>query len=156
MMKHYVLCLLDTDEAAQEITQRVSNAGFAKEEIFVLSSDRKNSENSADRREEEPGLFHEGVGLLAASGATMVGGTGNLMGASKMMDAAGCDEPGVGEGNAIAFLGALGLSETAEAEYLKRLADGGTLVAVEIDDQKMAAIARKIFEEAHAQEISEV
>ncbi len=77
------------------------------------------------------------------------------MGAGKMMDAAGRDEPGVGEGNAIAFLGALGLSETAEAEYLKRLADG-TLVAVQIHDQKMAAIARKIFEEAHAQEISEV
>jgi hypothetical protein len=45
-MKHYVLCLVDTDDEAQEITRRVINAGFGKEEIFVLSSDRKDSTNS--------------------------------------------------------------------------------------------------------------
>jgi hypothetical protein len=155
-MKHYVLCLVDTDEAAQEISQRVINAGFAKEEIFVLSSDRRNAENSADRREEELGLFHEGVGLLAAGGATMVGGTGNFIGAGKMMDAGGRGELGVEEGSAVAFLRGLGLTETAEREYLKRLADGGTLIAVEIADRQMATIAQKIFEETHAQEISEV
>ena len=33
-MKHYILCLVDTDEAAQEITQSVIKAGFAKEEMF--------------------------------------------------------------------------------------------------------------------------
>lgn len=154
-MKHYVLCLLDTDDAAQEITQRVINAGFGKEEIFVLSSHRRNLENSG-RREEEPGLFQEGVGLLAASGATMVGGTGNIMGAGRMMEAASRGELDVEEGNAVAFLGRLGLSEAAGREYLARLADGGTLLAVQIEDQRMAAIARKIFEEAHAQEISEV
>jgi hypothetical protein len=154
-MKHYILCLVDTDEAAQEITQSVIKAGFAKEEIFVLSSDRRNPENSADRREEEPGLFHEGVGLFAGSGATMVGGAGNMMGAGKMMDAAGSGELEVDEGDAT-FLGGLGLSEVAGREYRKRLADGGTLVGVQIDHQKMAAVARKIFEEAHGQEISEV
>jgi Heat induced stress protein YflT len=155
-MKHYVLCLVDTDDAAQETTQRVIKAGFGKEEIFVFTSDRRNSENSAERREEDAGLFHEGVGLLAASGATMVGGTGNFMGAGKMMDAAGRGEFGGEEGNAAAFLGGLGLSEAAGREYLKRLADGGTLVAVQIDDQKMAEVARKIFEETDSQEISEV
>jgi hypothetical protein len=155
-MKHYVLCLVDTDEAAQEISRRVIKAGFAKEEIFVLSSDRRSSENAVDRREEEPGFFQEGVGLLAASGATMVGGTGNFMGVGKMMDAAGRGELGVEEGNSATFLGGLGLSEAAGREYLKRLSDGGTLIAVQFDDQKMAAIAGKIFEEAHAQEISEV
>jgi hypothetical protein len=155
-MKHYVLCLVDTDEVAQQITQGVINAGFAKEEIFVLSSDRRNSEDSADRREEEPGLFHKGVGLFAGSGATMVGPPGNFIGAGRMMDAGGRGELGVEEENAVAFLGGLGLSEAAEREYLKRLADGGTLVAVQIDGQKMAAVARKILEEAHAQEISEV
>jgi hypothetical protein len=87
-MKHYVLCLVDTDDEAQEITRRVINAGFGKEEIFVLSSDRKDLTNSAERRNEEPGLFQEGVGLLAASGSTMIGGTGSFVGAGKMMDAA--------------------------------------------------------------------
>ena len=154
-MKHYVLCLVDTDGEAQEITRRVINAGFGKEGIFVLNSDRKDSTNAADRKE-EPGLFHEGVGLLAASGSTMIGGTGSFVGAGKMMDAAGRGELAVEEGNAATFLSGLGLSESAEREYLKRLSDGGSLVAVQIGDQKLAAAARRIFEEAHAEEISEL
>jgi hypothetical protein len=154
-MKHYVLCLVDTDDQAQEITRRAINAGFGKKEIFVLTSDGRDSENSDDPRKEEPGFFQEGVGLLAASGSTMVGGTGSFVGAGKMMDAAGRSEHGVKEGSAAAFLGGLSLSEAAGREYLKRLSDGGTLVAVQIDDRKMAAVARKIFEEAHAQEILE-
>jgi hypothetical protein len=152
-MKHYVLCLVDTDDEAQEITRRVVNAGFGKEEIFVLSSDRMDSNNSTDRRKEEPGLFNEGVGLLAASGSTMVGGTGSFVGVGKMMDAAGRDELAVEEGNAAAFLASLGLSEAAEREYLKRLSGGASLVAVQIDDRKLVAAARTIFEEAHAEEI---
>ena len=155
-MKHYVLCLVDTDDEAQEITRRVINAGFGKEEIFVLSSDRKDLTNSAERRNEEPGLFQEGVGLLAASGSTMIGGTGSFVGAGKMMDAASRGELAVEEGNAAAFLSGLGLSEAAEQEYLKRLSDGGSLVAVQIGDRKLAAAARTIFEEAHAEEISEL
>jgi hypothetical protein len=155
-MKHYVLCLVDTDDEAQEITRRVVNAGFGKEEIFVLSSDRMDSNNSTDRRKEEPGLFNEGVGLLAASGSTMVGGTGSFVGVGKMMDAAGRDELAVEEGNAAAFLAGLGLSEAAEREYLKRLSGGASLVAVQIDDRKLVAAARTIFEEAHAEEISEL
>jgi hypothetical protein len=155
-MKHYVLCLVDTDDEAQEITRRVVNAGFGKEEIFVLSSDRMDSNNSTDRRKEEPGVFNEGVGLLAASGSTMVGGTGSFVGVGKMMDAAGRDELAVEEGNAAAFLAGLGLSEAAEREYLKRLSGGASLVAVQIDDRKLVAAARTIFEEAHAEEISEL
>jgi hypothetical protein len=154
-MKHYVLCLVDTDDQAQEITRKVISAGFDEKEIFVLTSDGRDSENSADRRKEEPGLFQEGAGLLAASGSTMIGGTGSLVGAGKMTAAADRSEHGVEEGSAGAFLGGLGLSEAAGREYLKRLSDGGTLVAVQMEDRKMVAVARKIFEEAHAQEILE-
>jgi hypothetical protein len=154
-MKHFVLCLVDTDDQAQEITRKVTSAGFNEKEIFILTSDGRDSENSADRRKEEPELFQEGAGLLAASGSTMIGGTGSLVGAGKMVDAAGSSEQGVEEGSAGAFLAGLDLSEAAGREYLKRLSDGGTLVAVQMEDPKMAAVARKIFEEVHAQEILE-
>jgi hypothetical protein len=154
-MKHFVLCLVDTDDQAQEITRKVISAGFGEKEIFVLTSEGSDAENSADRRKEEPELLQEGAGLLAASGSTMVGGTGSLVGAGKMMAAAESSEHGVEEGSAGAFLAGLDLSEAAGREYLKRLSDGGALVAVQINDRKTAAVARKIFEEAHAQEILE-
>jgi hypothetical protein len=153
-MKHFVLCLVDTDDQAQEITRKVISAGFGEKKIFVLTSD-SDAENSVDRRKEEPGLLQEGAGLLAASGSTMVGGTGSLVGAGKMVDAAGSSEHGVEEESVASFLAGLDLSEAAGREYLKRVSDGGTLVALQIDDRKMAPVARKIFEEAHAQEILE-
>lgn len=153
-MKHFVLCLVDTDDQAQEITRKVISAGFGEKKIFVLTSD-SDAENSVDRRKEEPGLLQEGAGLLAASGSTMVGGTGSLVGAGKMVDAAGSSEHGVEAGSAGAFLAGLDLSEAEGREYLKRVSDGGTLVALKIDDRKMAPVARKIFEETHAQEILE-
>ena len=68
-MKHFVLCLVDTDDQAQEITRKVISAGFGDKEIFVLTSEGSDEENSADPRKEEPGLLQEGAGLLAASGS---------------------------------------------------------------------------------------
>jgi hypothetical protein len=71
------------------------------------------------------------------------------------MDVPGRANFGLEERDATAFLGSLGMSEVAGREYLKKLAAGGTLIAVQAD-KKMATIVRKIFEEAHGEEISEV
>jgi hypothetical protein len=72
------------------------------------------------------------------------------------MDTRGRAGLGVEERDAAAFLGGLGLSEVAGREYQKKLAGGGTLIAVQVDDQMMAASVRRIFEEVHGEEISEV
>jgi hypothetical protein len=147
-MKHYVFCLVDTDEAAQEITQRVISAGFAKEEIFVLTSGRGKAG--------ERGSLNEGIGLLAGIGPAVGGGAGHFMGAGRIMDASDSGEIGVEEGGAAAFLGRFGLSEAAARQYQTKLAEGGILIAVQVDEQKKATVARKIFEDAQGQEISEV
>ena len=100
-MKHYVLCLVDTDEAAQEVTEKVASAGFAKEELFVLTSGRGNTDDSADQREAkagERGPLSEGTGLLAGIGPVVVGGGGDLTGAGRTMDASDSGEIGVEEG----------------------------------------------------------
>jgi hypothetical protein len=71
IMKHYVLCLVDTDEAAQGITQKVAGAGFAKEEIYVLTSARENAHDLRGHREVgagKRGSLSEGVGLFAGIG----------------------------------------------------------------------------------------
>jgi hypothetical protein len=154
-MKHYVLCLTDADEVVQQITEKITDAGFGREEIFIFTSDRGDLENSDARREEESELFHEGGGLLAGIGPAFVGGTGNFVGAGKIMDAADRADIGVEKGNAAAFLANLGLSESAGREYQSKLAEGGALIAVLVKDQKMATVARKIFEENHGQEVSE-
>ena len=149
-MRHYVLCLVDTDEAAQEITRRVTGARFAKEEIYVLTSARENGK--AGHR----GSLNEGVGLLAGIGPAMVGGAGHFMGTGRIKDASSSGEIGAEEGGAAAFLGRFGLSGPTTRQYQKKLAEGGILIAVQVGKQKTAAVARKIFEDARCQEISEV
>jgi hypothetical protein len=158
-MKHYVLCLVDTDEAAQEVTEKVASAGFGKEELFVLTSGRGNADNSAGQREAqagERGSLNEGTGLLAGIGPAVVGGGGHFMGAGRIMDASDSGAIGVEEGEVAAFLSRFGLSEVTARQYQNRLAEGGTLIAVQVDEQKTAMVVRKIFEESSGQEISEV
>jgi hypothetical protein len=154
-MKHYVLCLTDGDEVVQQITEKITEAGFGREKIFIFTSDRGNSENPDQRGEEDSGLFREGVGLMAGIGPAIVGGAGNFMGAGKIMNVADRADIGVEKGNTAAFLAHFGLSESAGREYQSKLAEGGTLVAVLVEDQKMATSVRTIFEENHGQEISE-
>lgn len=149
-MKHYVLCLVDTDEAAQEVTQRVTGAGFAKEEIYVLTSAREYG------RAGERGSLNEGVGLLAAMGPAVVGGTGHFVGTGRIKDASNNGEIGVEEAGAAAFLGRFGLSGATTKQYQKKLAEGGILIAVQVGKQNTATVARKIFEDLRCQEISEV
>jgi Heat induced stress protein YflT len=158
-MKHYVLCLVDTDDAAQEVTEKVASAGIAKEELFVFASGRGNVDDSAGQREAKAGerrSLNEGTGPLAGIGPAVVGGGGLFMGAGRTMDASDSGEIGVEQGEAAAFLNRFGLSKLTARQYQNRLAEGGTLIAVQVDGQKTAAVARKIFEESRGQEISEV
>jgi Heat induced stress protein YflT len=151
-MKHYVICLADTDEVAQEVIGKCSDAGFAKEEIFVLSSSGENEE--AGDREVEDGSRRQSlddqIGLLSGIGPTVVGGAGHFMGTGSM------EALDRNEGGEEGSLGHLGLSEGAAREYQSKMAEGGILIAVQIERKELAGTARGIFEEAHCQEISEV
>ena len=55
----------------KRLLEKVASAGFAKEELFVLTSGRGNTDDSADQREAkagERGPLSEGTGLLAGIG----------------------------------------------------------------------------------------
>jgi hypothetical protein len=62
----------------------------------------------------------------------------------------------VEEAGAVAFLDRFGLPEAVARQYQRKLAEGGILIAVQVAKLKTAAVARKILEEAHCQQISEV
>jgi hypothetical protein len=46
--------------------------------------------------------------------------------------------------------------EAAARQYQRKLAEGGILIAVQVGKLKTTAVARKILEEAHCQQILEV
>jgi hypothetical protein len=151
VMRHYVLCLADADEDAQEVTRSVTDAGFTKEAIYVLTSARENGKAG------ERGSLNKGVGLLAGIGPAVVGGAGHFVGTGRIKDASSSSgEIGAEEGAAAAFLGRFGLAGPMSRQYQKKLAEGGILIAVQVGKQKTAAVVRKIFEDARCQEIAEV
>jgi hypothetical protein len=81
-MKHYVLCLVDTDEVVEKITQRVIALGLANEEIFVLTSVRGDANGVPDQPKPVPGQrgsLTEEAGLLTGIGPTVVGGAGHFV-----------------------------------------------------------------------------
>ena len=111
-MKHHVLCLVDTDDVAQKVIQSATSAGSGKEDIFVLTADRPDSEGS-DHIEEGQLPPRHGGGLLAGIRPAVVGGASHFMSTARIMDVPGRADLGLEERNAAAFLGSLGLSEVA-------------------------------------------
>jgi hypothetical protein len=85
----------------------------------------------------------------------MVGGAGHFVGTGTIKDASSSGEMGAEKGGAAAFLGRFGLSGPMTRQYQNKLAEGGILIAVQVGKQKTATVARKIFEDARCQEISE-
>ena len=80
---------------------------------------------------------------MAGIGPAVVGGAGHFMRAGRFMDTRGRVGLGVEERDAAAFLGGLGLSEVAGREYLNKLAEGGTLIAVQVDNQRWRPLCER-------------
>ena len=86
-MKYHVLCLVDTDDVAQEVIQSVTSAGSGKEDVFLLTVDRPDSEGP-DHKEESQ-LPRRGGGLLTGIGPAVVGGASHFMSTDGIMDVPG-------------------------------------------------------------------
>ena len=156
-MKHYLFCLVDTDEAAQKVTEKITNLGFAKEEVFVFSSAGENTDAPGDQAEAEDRERRSlggGSELLTGVVPPVVGGVGPFVGTAPRLTPSEVGKASQRE--SAAFLRRFDLPVDVAQLYQNRLAEGGTLIAVQVDQQRPAKVARRIFEEMHAQEISEV
>jgi Heat induced stress protein YflT len=152
-MKRRIICLVDEDEKAQELVQKITKHGVPQSEIFVLSS---HQDSGADPREEADGAkadvsAGEHTGLMAGIGPALVGAAGPFMASDNITH-----DVGAGDTHAQAFtlLDRFGLSEEAAQKYKSGLAEGAVLIAVDVNPESGPAI-RTLFEEAHCQEIAE-
>jgi hypothetical protein len=154
-MKHHVLCLVDSDESAQEIIEKLTSVGFPEEDITVLNSQQKNADDKAGHEGPDSEKRGEGVGFLSGVGPTVVGGAGGFMAAGGVMPLES-GEMGGAEQTASGSLARLGLSDSAGDLYENRLAEGAILISVKFNKDNMEKVAKEIFENAHGQEISTV
>jgi Heat induced stress protein YflT len=158
-MKQHVICLVDADEKAQELIQKLIRCGVSQSKIIVLAS-RPDDEGVVAPRNSEKAEKHvsggQQVGPTDGIGPALIEGLNQFMPAGDIAQGIGSSAK-VDAANEEAFklLSRFGLTEEAAREYKDKLAEGGILLAVQAD-RDFGHSVRNIFEAAHCQQIAEV
>ena len=165
MPKRVALCLVDTNEQAQAIVERLTAAGFAQDDISVLFPDKGSTKEFAHQKETKMpegatmgagtgGVLGGTVGLLAGLGALAIPGLGPFIAAGPLMAALSGGAIGAGLGGLAGALVGLGIPEYEAKRYEGKVKEGGILVSVHADNRDEVKRAKDLFKEAGAHDIS--
>src|SRR6267143_5940166 len=164
-MKRSALCLVDTEDQAGAIVERLKSAGFSDRDISVLFPDKGSTRDFAHKKETKMpegatvgastgGVVGGTIGLLAGIGALAIPGLGPFIAAGPIMAAlAGAGVGGAVGGITGALIG-MGIPEYEAKRYEGRVKEGGILLSVHSDDSQWAKKAKEILERTGAQDIS--
>ena len=94
------------------------------------------------------------LGLLAGIGALAIPGVGPLIAAGPIMGALSGAAVGAATGGLAGALIGLGIPEYEAKRYEGKIKGGSTLISVHTDSSEARDQAKKIFEQAHAEDIS--
>src|ERR1700756_3825551 len=156
-MKRSTLCLVDTEDQAEAIVERLKSAGFSDNDISVLFPDKGSTRDFAHKKETKMpeaatvgastgGVVGGTLGLLAGIGALAIPGLGPFIAAGPIMAAlAGVGVGGAGGGVTGALIG-MGIPEFEAKRYEGRLQKGGILVSVHCDTSEEIKRGKEILE----------
>jgi hypothetical protein len=165
MPKRVALCLVDTNEQAQTVVERLTAAGFSQDDISVLFPDKGSTKAFAHQKETKlpegatvgagtGGVLGGTVGLLAGLGALAIPGLGPFIAAGPLMAALSGGAIGAGIGGLAGALIGLGIPEYEAKRYEGKVKEGGILVSVHTDNRDEVKRAKDIFKAAGAHDIS--
>jgi len=164
-MAHAIFCTVKTPTDATAIVDHLKAAGFTSSDISVLMPDTQGSKDFAvDNQTKSPegatigagtgAVVGGGLGWLAGIGALAIPGVGPLIAAGPIMAALS----GVALGGAVGGLsGALigmGIPEYEAKNFEGKLKGGRCLVSVHSENSDETSIAKQIFEQSGAEDIS--
>src|ERR1700726_1835649 len=164
-MKRSTLCLVDTEEHAATIVEKLKSAGFSENDISVLFPDKGGTRDFAHKKETKMpegatvgastgGVVGGTIGLLAGIGALAIPGLGPFIAAGPIM--AGL--AGLGVGGAVGgFTGALigmGIPEYEAKRYESRLQKGGILLSVHCDTSEEIKRAKEVLKQTSAEDVT--
>ena len=164
-MTKAVFCIAQNIDQAEIIVNSLHMAGFSTNDISVMFPDKSTSKDFAHEKHTKApegaaiggsvGLGTGAVlGLLAGIGALAIPGVGPLIAAGPIMAAlSGSAVGAVTIGLAGALIG-LGIPEYEAKRYEGKIKGGSALISVHTDSSEECNKAKKIFEQAHAEDIS--
>src|ERR1700754_592522 len=164
-MKASVYCTTRTVEQAEHIVLELKQAGFTSNDISALLPDRRGTRDFAHEHHTKApegattggvvGLgLGAGLGWLAGIGALAIPGVGPFIAAGPIMAALGGAAVGTATGGVIGGLIGMGIPEVEAKRYDSKIRSGNILISVHTEDNKQREIAREIFKQHDAEDIS--
>ena len=164
-MAKAVFCTVKTSQQAAQVVDRLKAAGFTRDDISVLMSDKEGTKDFAiDNETKAPegaavgagtgALLGGGLGWLAGIGALAIPGVGPLIAAGPIMAALSGAALGGTVGGITGALVGLGIPEYEAQRYEGKVKGGHALVSVHSEDSAETDRAKKIFETAGGEDIA--
>jgi hypothetical protein len=164
-MAKAIFCTVKTVPQAAEVVERLKTAGFSSNDISVLLPDKPGTRQFAiDNQTKAPegaaigagaGLVLGGsLGWLAGIGALAIPGLGPLIAAGPIMAALSGAAVGGTVGGLTGALVGMGIPEYEAKRYEEKVKGGSVLIAVHSEDADETSRAKKVFEDAKAEDIS--
>jgi hypothetical protein len=164
-MAKAVFCIAKSEEQATNIVNQLKEAGFSNNDVSVLLPDRAGSRDFAHAHHTKApegaatgaiagGVMAGVLGWLVGIGSLAIPGVGPLIAAGPILAALSGAAAGGAVGGLAGGLVGLGIPEYEAKQYEGKVKNGNILISVHTEDSKERSIAKKIFDRAHADDIS--
>ena len=164
-MAKAVFCTVKSSDQATRVVDQLKTAGFTSNDISVLMPDKSGTKDFAvDNETKAPegaatgagtgAVLGGGLGWLAGIGALAIPGLGPFIAAGPIMAALSGAALGGTLGGLTGALIGMGIPEYEAKRYEGKLKGGHVLISVHSEDSTETERAKKIFEAAHAEDIS--
>jgi hypothetical protein len=165
MSKSSVICIAKSEAQAIDIVERLKARNFSNNDISVLLADRSGTKDFAHEQHTKApegattggvtgGVVGGALGWLAGIGALAIPGVGPFIAAGPIMAALGGAAVGGAVGGIAGALIGLGIPEYEAKRYEGKIKGGNVLISVHTENSDEIKLAKEIFKQAGAEDIS--
>ncbi|HEV2694461.1 MAG TPA: hypothetical protein VG347_16325 [Verrucomicrobiae bacterium] len=163
--KTSVICIARSEDQAITIVNRLKSANFSNNDISVLLPDKHGTKDFAHEQHTKApegaatggisgGVLGGALGWLAGIGALAIPGVGPFIAAGPIMAALGGVALGGAIGGIAGALIGLGIPEYEAKRYEGKIKDGNILISVHTANSDEVKLAKEIFKDNDAEDIS--
>lgn len=165
MSKKSVFCIVNSESQAARIVDRLKEEGFSNNDISALFPDKTGTRDFAvEKGTKAPegattgagagAVLGGALGWLAGIGALVIPGVGPFVAAGPIAAALSGAALGGAVGGVGGWLIGMGIPEYEAKRYEGKIKQGGILLSVHTDSSEEVKLAKEIFEENNAMDIS--
>ncbi|HVY26455.1 MAG TPA: DUF3341 domain-containing protein [Polyangiaceae bacterium] len=160
-----VIGIVDAEIQAENVVQRLNQAGFSNADISAIFPDKHGTRDFAHEHHTKApegavtgvaggGIVGGTLGLLAGIGAIAIPGLGPFIAAGPLMAALSGAAAGAAVGGVAGALIGLGIPEVEAKAYEGKLRGGSILVAAHVDTSEQERTAKEILRKEGARDIA--